>query len=88
MTENAHPFPIHLLEVFEHGPGQLRRDVAVHVIPLVPGRFGRVEIEARAGAEIVRVVFALDLQTACCGWWDESENVYLFFCLFSFKSDR
>ena len=61
VPEDTDALRIHLFEVVEDGLGQFRVDVAVHSIPFVPGGFGRVDVESRAAAEIVRVVFALDL---------------------------
>lgn len=64
VPEDADPPRVHLLEVLEHGPRQLRRDVAVHFVPLAPGGSCRVDVEARAAPEVEGVVFALDFQTA------------------------
>ena len=63
VPENADAVRIHLLEVVEDGFGELRGDVAVHFVSFVPGGVGRVDVEAGAAAEIVGVVFALDLET-------------------------
>ena len=60
MPEDTDPLAIDLLEILEDGLGELGRDVAVHLIPLVPRRLGSIEIEAGAGAEIVGIVLALD----------------------------
>ena len=73
VPEKADAVRIHLLEVVEDGLGELRGDVAVHFVSLVPGGFGRVDVEARAAAEIVGVVFALDLETA----WMQSDVMVL-----------
>lgn len=62
VSEDADPLRIHLFEVVENGLGQLRGDVAVHFVSLVPRGFGRVDVEARAASEIEGVVFALDFQ--------------------------
>ena len=64
VPEDTDALRIHLFEVVEDSPGQFRVDVAVHLIPLVPWRFGRVDVESRAAAEVVGVVFALDLETS------------------------
>ena len=64
MPEDTDPLAVHLLVVFEDGSGELRRDVAVHLVTFVPGGFGCVEVEAGAGAEVIGVVFAFDLKTA------------------------
>ena len=65
VSENADPLRVHLFEVVEDGRGQLRGDVAVHVVSFGPGRPGRVDVEARAAAEIKGLVFAFDAQTTC-----------------------
>lgn len=64
VPEDTDAVRIHLFEVVEDGPGQFRVDVAVHLISFVPRGFGRVDVESRATAEVVGVVFALDLETA------------------------
>ncbi len=64
MAEDTDAVCVHLLEVVEDGPGELRGDVAVHFVAFAPGRFGRVDVEAGAAAEVVGVVFALDVETA------------------------
>ena len=61
VPEDTDAVRIHLFEIVENGLGQFRVDVAVHFIPFVPWGFGRVDVESRAAAEIVGVVFALDL---------------------------
>ena len=63
VSEDADALPVHLCEILENGAGKLRRDVAVHSVPFVPGGFGRVDVEAGAAAEVVGVVFALDFET-------------------------
>ena len=65
VSQNADPLRVHLFEVVEDGRGQLRGDVAVHVVSFGPGRPGRVDVEARAAAEIKGLVFAFDAQTTC-----------------------
>lgn len=64
MSEDAHPFRIDLFEVVENGLGELGGDVAVHFVSLAPRRIGRVDVEAGAASEVVRFVFAFDLQTS------------------------
>ena len=61
VPEDANAVGIHLFEVVEDRLGQFRRDVAVHSVLFVPGRFRRVDVEAGARPEIIGVVFALDL---------------------------
>ena len=60
MAENTNALWIHLLEVVEDGLGQFRRDVAVHFVTLVPGRFRRVDVEASTASKVIGVVLALD----------------------------
>lgn len=64
VPEDANAVRIQLFEVVEDGLGQFRRDVAVHSVPFVPGRFRRVDVEAGARPEIIGVIFALDLQSS------------------------
>ena len=64
MAKDTDPLAVHLSVVFEDGFGELGRDVAVHLVTFVPGGFGCVEVEAGAGAEVVGVVFAFDLEAA------------------------
>lgn len=65
VAEDTDPLAVHLLEVLEDGLGQLRRDVAVHLVAFVPGGFGGVEVEGGAGAEVEGVVFAFDFEPTC-----------------------
>jgi hypothetical protein len=65
MPRNTHTTTIQLLrERREDSLGQFFSDVAVHVVPGVVGSFGGVDVEACARAEVVGVVFALDVETA------------------------
>lgn len=61
VSEDADSVRIQLFEVVEDGLWQFRCDVAVHLIPFVPGRFRRIDVKACTRPEIIRVVFALDL---------------------------
>ena len=61
MAEDTNALRIHLFEVVEDSLWQLRRDVAVHFVTLVPGRFCRVDVEASTASKIIGVVFALDV---------------------------
>ena len=71
MPEETDPLTVHLLVVFENRFGELGRDVAIHLIAVVPGGFGCVEVEAGAGAEVVGVVFAFDFEAA---WFQTREG--------------
>ena len=64
MAENANAVRIHLFEIVKDSLWQFRSDVAVHFVALVPGRFCRVNVEARAASKIIGVVFALDIQAS------------------------
>lgn len=64
MTRNTHPLTIQLRERGKYRSGQFLCDVRVHVVSVVVGRLGRVDIEARAGAEVVAVGFAGDVEAA------------------------
>lgn len=65
MTGNTHPPSIQLGERRKDSLGQFLGDVRVHVIAIVVGGLCRVDVEARASAEVIRVVFALDVEAAC-----------------------
>ena len=55
---------IQLRESSEDSLWQLLGDIALHVIAGVVGSFGGVDVEAGAGAEVVCVVLALDVEAA------------------------
>lgn len=55
---------IELWESSKDSLGQLLGDIAVHVIAFVVGSLGGVDVETGAGAEVIRVVLAFDVQTA------------------------
>jgi hypothetical protein len=61
---DADPAGIELGESIEDSLGQFFGDIAVHVVAGVVGGFSGVDVEAGSGAEIVCVVFALDVETA------------------------
>lgn len=65
MTSNTHPPSIELGKRCKNSLGQFLGHVRVHVIAIVVGGLCSVDVEARAGAEVVRVVFALDVEAAC-----------------------
>jgi hypothetical protein len=63
---DANPARIQLIgECIENSLDQLFSDIAVHVITGVVGGFGGVDVEAGTGAEVVCVVLALDVESAC-----------------------
>lgn len=64
MTRNTNPLTIQLREGLEHRSGQFLRDVRVHVISVIVRWLGRVDVEARAGAEVIAVGFAGDVEAA------------------------
>ena len=61
MARNANPSLIDLRERRKHSLGQLLGDIGVHVVAVVVGRLGSVDVEASAGAEVVCVVFAFNV---------------------------
>lgn len=61
VSRNADPPLIDLRERRKHSLGQLLGDIGVHVVAVVVGRLGSVDVEASAGAEVVCVVFAFDV---------------------------
>lgn len=65
MPCNTHTTTIQLLrERREDSLGQFLSDVTVHVVPGVVGSFRGVDVEACAGAEVVGLVFAFDVEAA------------------------
>lgn len=65
MAGDANPAGVQLGEGGEDGLGKLVGDVGVHVVAVVVGGFGGVDVEAGAATEVVGVVFAGDVQAAC-----------------------
>ena len=63
MSKNADSLAIDLFKILEYGLWQFGCDVAVHLISLRPRLFSGINIESCAAAEVVGVVFALDLET-------------------------
>lgn len=61
MPRNANTLLIDLRERRKHSLGQFLGNVGVHVVAVVVGRLGSVDVEAGAGAEVVCVVFAFDV---------------------------
>ena len=61
---NTNTTGIQLGERSKNGLRQLVGDIAIHVIAGIVGGFGGVDVEAGAGAEIVCVVLALDVEAA------------------------
>lgn len=64
MSRNANPPIIKLRERRKHSLGQFLGDVGVHVVAIVVGRLGSVDVEAGPCTEVVRVVLAFDVQSA------------------------
>ena len=65
MPRDAHTVTIQLLrERREDRRGQLLSDVAVHVVSGVVGSLRGIDVEARAGAKVVGIVFAFDVEAA------------------------
>lgn len=56
---------IQLRESSKDSLWQLVGDIAIHVVAGVVGSLGGVDVEAGAGAEVVCVVLALDIEAAC-----------------------
>lgn len=65
VTSDAHFAGVELGESSKDGLGQLFGDIAVHVIAVVVGGVGGVDVEAGTGAEVIRVVLAFNVQTTC-----------------------
>lgn len=64
MTRNTNSLRIQLWKRRENRLGQFVCDVCVHIVAGVVGRLGCVDVEARSRSEVVRVVFAFNVQTA------------------------
>jgi hypothetical protein len=66
---------VELFELREQRVGQLVGDVAVHVVALVVGFLGGIDVEAGARAEVVAVIFALDVEAARGGVGEDDCDV-------------
>jgi hypothetical protein len=66
---------VELFELREECFGELVGDVAVHVVALVVGLLGGIDVEAGAGAEVVALVFALDVEAARGGVGEDDGDV-------------
>jgi hypothetical protein len=66
VSGNTNTARIKLGECSKDGLRQFLGDVAVHVIAGVVGGLCSVDVEASAGAEVVCVILALDVEAA---WW-------------------
>ena len=64
MTCNANSLRIQLRKRRENRLGQFVCDICVHIVAGVVGRLGCVDVESRSRPEVVRVVFAFNVQTA------------------------
>ena len=69
MSKNANSTSIHLFEILKHDTWQLLRDICVHLIPFAPGLLDSIDVKSSPAAEIIALVFALDLQPARAGVW-------------------
>lgn len=65
VASNADPAAVQHLEVLKQSLGELLRNVGVHVVALVVGLLGGIDVEAGARSKVVGVVLALDVQAAC-----------------------
>lgn len=65
VAHDANARTVELFERGENGLGQLLGDIAVHFVSLRPGFFGGVDVETGAGAKVVSLIFALNLETSC-----------------------
>lgn len=64
VASNTNTAGIQLRESSKDGLWQFIGDIAIHVIAGVVGGFGGVDVEAGAGAEVVCIVLALDVEAA------------------------
>lgn len=65
MSRDADPAGVELRERLKHGLGQFLGDIGVHVVAVVEGGLSSVDVETGAGTKVPRVVFTLNVQTAC-----------------------
>jgi hypothetical protein len=65
VTSDADFAGVELWESSEDGLRQLLGDVAVHVITVVVGRLGGVDVEAGTGAEVIGIILAFNVQATC-----------------------
>lgn len=65
VSGNTDTARIKLGECSKDGLRQFLGDVAVHVVAGVVGGLCSVDVEASAGAEVVCVILALDVEAAC-----------------------
>lgn len=63
VSRDAHAAGVELREGGKDCLGQLLGDVSVHVVTIVVGGLGRVDVEAGPGAKVPGVVLALDIET-------------------------
>jgi hypothetical protein len=75
VTRDGDARAVELFELREERFGELVGDVAVHVVALVVGLLGGVDVEAGAGAEVVALVFALDVEAARGGVGEDDCDV-------------
>lgn len=64
MTRDTNSTRIQLRECLEDGLGQFLRHIGIHVIPIVIGGFGSVDVEAGSSTKVICIIFTLDVQSA------------------------
>ena len=64
MARDANPTRVEFFEARKESVWHFFRDVAIHLVALGPRLLGSIDIEPCSTAEVIRIVFALDLQTA------------------------
>jgi hypothetical protein len=64
VPSNANPASIQLRESLEDNLRQFLSDITVHIIALVVGGLGSIDVETRARTKVISIVFALDVQAA------------------------
>lgn len=65
VTSNTNTTRIKLRESSKDSLRQLVGDVAVHIIAGIVRSLCSVDVETRAGAEIIRIILAFDVKAAC-----------------------
>jgi hypothetical protein len=65
VTSDTDAAGVELGELGEDGLGQFLGDVAVHIVACVIRGLCSVDVEASAGAEVISIILAFDVKTAC-----------------------
>ena len=64
VASDTNSVAVEFLEMCEQSFWEFLGDVRIHVVALVPWLLGRVHVETRTGAKIVRIILTLDFQAS------------------------